>query len=692
MMKIVNILIIALGVLLLSSCSKESISSGDGSLPSGAATIAIALPEATVSSRASLPEAGVGSENYIKELKLFIFDALTGALDKVISIDPAQSVVGNDSWDNTSRTLTMRDFSEPTRLRAVYVIANWAITDSELAAITNVTKLEASLTELTGQVVAPTEALPLLMSGKAASWDFSKAKALTVQVKRQVVKIELTIALGAKFVAAFPDHTFGPSDVELRNAPKLSYVCEQTAPALPLGNTLFRYTPQEMTANTTTKEWTTTLYAYENPTTGVDAPQATYFILHLPYTDKLGALTDKNFYKLTIENVDDALNPHRTLRNTLYRMKVRVEGFGSEFPDQNSVSITTEVLPWDAEDITSSDGEFLKLDKEYLTLKFTAPQEIKVAAHDLAKVDVVSKNKKVDFTYTAGTLTVNTKYDEANSEFITDLDQLTLTIGGQTKIVKINYEPSMAQRFARGMLVSDGAGGVTIGAPNSDPKQNLLFKFGRPMGMLSHAAEAPLTLVYNTSIWPTLSGTIFNPVAQPFYPAYSGDDKDYMEKQIDANGWGSARDAGDVCRIMGQTDGHFWRIPTKNEWKALLAEGKKAISMNGQPLQGSNVPTADFGWFCGPTAQQGTEATAGTPPKGSVFIYNLSYGRDGTPFTVLSGTLNIGTSSLYDPSATNFDETMGYVTANGLYIDPESSLNVWQHSVAIRCIRDYSKK
>ncbi|MEG2761319.1 MAG: hypothetical protein RR921_08340, partial [Mucinivorans sp.] len=269
---------------------------------------------------------------------------------------------------------------------------------------------------------------------------------------------------------------------------------------------------------------------------------------------------------------------------------------------------------------------------------------------------------------------------------------LTVKVGRFSQSVTLNHEPCMAQRFARGMLVPDGAGGVTIGAPNSDPKQNLLFKFGRPMGMLSHAANAPLTLVYNHSVWPTSNGTNFNPVALPFVPKYSGGDKDYMEKQIDANGWGSPKDAGDVCRIMGQTDGHFWRIPTQNEWKALVAEGKKAISMNGQPLQGSNVPTADFGWFCGPTAQQGTEATAGTPPKGSVFIYNLSYGRDGTPFTVLSGTLNIGTSSLYDPSATNFDETMGYVTANGLYIDPESSLNVWQHSVAIRCIRDYSKK
>ncbi|MEG1635498.1 MAG: fimbrial protein, partial [Rikenellaceae bacterium] len=346
--------IVACMALLIASCNKQT-STESNTIGEGVAKITLRLSDAATY---AATEPGVDDENHIKELKIFIFDQASKAFERVIKIDPKQSAVGNDMWDNTSNTLVMRDFPEPTRLRTVYVIANWAISDVELAKITTEQLLVASLTELTGAIAVPTKELPLLMSGKAESHNFSTEKSLTVDVKRQVVKIELTVSIDANFLAAFPKYIFGEAKVQLHNAPKSSYVCEQQSPALPAGNVMFKYDAQTMIASGATQ--VATLYVYENPAMGVNAPLATFFTLQLPYTNN-GVTTDKNYYKLTINNSGDASNPSRTLRNTFYKMNVRVLGFGTEVPNQNSVDITTNVLPWDGEDILSDDGKMLTL-------------------------------------------------------------------------------------------------------------------------------------------------------------------------------------------------------------------------------------------------------------------------------------------------------------------------------------------
>ncbi|MEG1897700.1 MAG: fimbrial protein [Mucinivorans sp.] len=214
-----NILIIALGVVLLSSCTKAPIG-GDGSLPKGAATITIQMPK-----QPDLPLYDEAIEA-IKNLKIFLFDPSTKALEKVFTISRPYDVTGDAFWNNATATLVMKDLENPANPRIVYVVANWYKSSTELAKITNLDQLEATITDLSGQPIT-TE---LLMSGKVTH-TFSSAKALTVKVKRQAVCIDLTVALDPKFIATYPKIVMGEMEgnkasAELRNAPNQSYLCE----------------------------------------------------------------------------------------------------------------------------------------------------------------------------------------------------------------------------------------------------------------------------------------------------------------------------------------------------------------------------------------------------------------------------------------------------------------------------------
>ncbi|MEG1589200.1 MAG: hypothetical protein RR354_07755, partial [Mucinivorans sp.] len=423
-----HISLACLVAVIAASCTKEVT---DNQMEVGAVSITIDIPQISAS-RAS--EAGAGDENHIKELKLFIFDALTGALEMVIPIDPTQSENGNFSWDNTSRRLTIPDFHLPEIERTVYAVINWTIAPADLAAITTVDLLEAALTTIAAPIAAPTKELPLVMSGKANNF-FSTKKAIAIKVNRQVVKFEITVTLDKKFTDAFPTYVFDQGTIELCNAPNSSFVCEQTTPALPSGNVMFSYAPEALPATRSM-----TLYAYENPTSGTNDPQATYLILKMPYAATAGgAKTENNYYQLNIANQTDVANPTRTLRNTLYRMKVSVDGFGSDIPNPNVVQVTTTVLPWDAEDVTSSDGVFVKLEKEAIDLVCETPQSFVIKVDDVSKTTVTGNgnaNNKftIEKSTEKGTITLNFTSDDLTTNAITPAyDILTITRGKITK-------------------------------------------------------------------------------------------------------------------------------------------------------------------------------------------------------------------------------------------------------------------
>ncbi|MEG1649696.1 MAG: hypothetical protein RR277_07385, partial [Rikenellaceae bacterium] len=244
------------------------------------------------------------------------------------------------------------------------------------------------------------------------------------------------------------------------------------------------------------------------------------------------------------------------------------------------------------------------------------------------------------------------------------------------------------QRFAKGMLFWNGSQ-VVIGGPNDDAHSNLLFKFGRPIAMKQVAGGA-INIVYDPTPWtkvfhptlgriPNFSDTGFNPAVETGGipdAAYCGVDKDYIAHLLADKGLTADKTAGDICRHISPYDGHNWRIPTAKEWEDLLAEGKKVLDKNGHP---DHSATSDFGWFLGPNAAAQTDPN--NPGKGSVFVYNLSYGTGVTPSYSKEGTLNIISSSV------GTDGSMYYLTAasNGIDIGQQ---NTFMHSFGVRCIRD----
>ncbi|MEG2495441.1 MAG: fimbrial protein [Mucinivorans sp.] len=326
MKRLNNILLIALGVV-LASCTKAPIG-GDGSLPKGAATITIQMPK-----QPDLPLYDEAIEA-INNLKIFLFDPSTKALEKVFTISRPYDVTGDAFWNNATATLVMKDLENPANPRIVYVVANWYKSSTELAKITNLDQLEAAVTDLSGQPIT-TE---LLMSGKVTH-TFSSAKALTVKVKRQAVCIDLTVALDPKFTAAYPNLWMGavndnlPS-AELRNAPNQSYLCEQPTPALPAGNTMFNYPTVDMRQEGMmgiTRTWHATFYVYENPVSGPDDTNATYIIVKMPYQDPAIGIVTENYYKFRVSN------QYGTRRNKLYRIAATVLGFGKSTNSRSSI-------------------------------------------------------------------------------------------------------------------------------------------------------------------------------------------------------------------------------------------------------------------------------------------------------------------------------------------------------------------
>ncbi|MEG3047852.1 MAG: hypothetical protein RR872_04370 [Mucinivorans sp.] len=330
MKRLNNILLIALGVV-LASCTKAPIG-GDGSLPKGAATITIQMPK-----QPELPLYDEGAP--VNYLTIFIFDASTKALDKRFNIERPYDVTGDAFWDNATATLIIKDLQNPANPRIVYVVAHWFTLRTDLAEITNLDQLEAAVTDLSGQPIT-TE---LLMSGKVTH-TFSSAKALTVKVKRQAVCIDLTVALDPKFIATYPKIVMGEMEgnkasAELRNAPNQSYLCEQPTPALPAGNTMFNYPTVDMRQEGMmgiTRTWHATFYVYENPVSGLDATNATYIIMKLPYKDGTAAVVTENYYKFRITTAD-ITNPYATRRNKLYRIAATVLGFGKSTNSRSSI-------------------------------------------------------------------------------------------------------------------------------------------------------------------------------------------------------------------------------------------------------------------------------------------------------------------------------------------------------------------
>ncbi|MEG0498590.1 MAG: hypothetical protein RR522_01775, partial [Alistipes sp.] len=479
----------------------------------------------------------------------------------------------------------------------------------------DIDQLEAKFTELAGQLVTPTKAAPLLMSGKTTDTSTSTSSpysTISVGLKRQAVKIELTVALDPKFTAVYPALLWGEevesqhhAMVELRNAPNRSYVCEQTTPATPTGNKMFRYTPVAMT-QTGSKTWTSTFYLYENPVQGSDTSMVTHFSLRLPYKDGANAMVTENYYRFDI-NTADAANPHATRRNKLYRLKANVLGFGSSAPTPTNAKVITEVLDWNGVPIdTGSIGDpYFSVEKTYIDVKHSYTTTVGLIAADISNIVITYqiKNKYPLSCKIApdGKSLLIKSLDTTSFCEIPRYNIIRLNRGGQMVSILVRYLPHIAYRFAEGNLVNDTAG--TLDENKFHAKmgtaldRGLHFRFGSTLGYAYSANITPPANDAKPSYYTAekyITTHLKDATVQIDYPAGQEGSKGYaLRTDVDSH---HSVGLSDICAY---TYGGY-RTPTAAEWEELLYLPSSGTTRIPAPKKAIYNGATLLGWAVGP--------------------------------------------------------------------------------------------
>lgn len=345
--KIKNIFICAAAVVgLFASCAK------DRTLPENAVqgiTVKVSLPTTTVIRAAGAPENGTAEENKITNLKIFIAKVISvndATIEKIYNFDPSisQTFDASNSWDATTQSLQVRQLDSYDGSRSIIAIANWANDLSGYRVGGSYLKLKDEFTQSEGEVVSP-----FVMSG--GELIDQNDQNYTVKLQRQPIKVEVTVALDAKFAAAYPDFDFGvlTPTMGVHSTPNCSSLIysEQGVAGSQYVNIAQKNTEQITSGE---KSWKATFYLYENPIKGTDINNATKFILLMPYQRTGGETKSDNYYTILLRT-DNETTPYKTDRNTIYRVSATINGFGSTTPVDipSNIKATVSVVPWNDE-------------------------------------------------------------------------------------------------------------------------------------------------------------------------------------------------------------------------------------------------------------------------------------------------------------------------------------------------------
>ncbi|MEG1897701.1 MAG: hypothetical protein RR217_05890, partial [Mucinivorans sp.] len=420
----------------------------------------------------------------------------------------------------------------------------------------------------------------IIMSG-ATEYNYSVEPKVTVPLIRQLARIDVKITFNADFTKVYPGLRFHEESVfeaspfiYAYNLPNCSYISNPKG-SNPKFVELLKQPDNHMMNSyaVALRSWEHIAYAYENLTFGkitdnADTRKNAFcMVLRLPYTLKEGDLTTtvtENYYKfyITDPSPDAANSPHKIVRNHLYRVGVEVNGFGSTNPGDDYIHVSTKVLPWDTEDITSSDGEFLTVNRASLHLKHTiANSELVVQSHDPEHTTVAAAGGKVNVAYnkTTGAVTLSAKYDPLILELKPAYETITITAGSLTKTVNIEYEPIV---WAAGDIAANHmtmAQHFVFGKPD-DPKI-LLFTFGSRVAV-TQGPWANAQIMYKQG---QTSGGVLSRESTTTIDAF---------KEL------SNKYPGDPCKWV--TDKDKWRTPTLEEFEELNKTVGKDTVMYGK--------------------------------------------------------------------------------------------------------------
>lgn len=216
----------------------------------------------------------------------------------------------------------------------------------------------------------------LTMSGIGSYTPTEESNFVSVDLVRQHVKLIVNVKMDDSFIRNFPDAVFGNGEtgvgvpeITVMNIPQLSYLSERKNPMVPQGSDFFSLKNREMVlvSEAEPSKWSFTTYVNENPVQGStdkEKESSTHFILRLPYRLNDGQdVVTENYYMFHIKDPKDLINPHKTVRNTIYYLNVTVNGFGSEIPNEKGAYVNTMVMPWGEVENPAEVGGYLKFDE-----------------------------------------------------------------------------------------------------------------------------------------------------------------------------------------------------------------------------------------------------------------------------------------------------------------------------------------
>lgn len=411
---VISLVVGLFAMVLLNSCTNNNgLEEELDKLPEGVVCIDLMVDNIRTLSRAN---AGTPDERAIDGVHLFFYSE-----DKLAALFSTETA--GVSFVNNRITLPIGAI-DPTKVYNIFVVANWkSFNSAEFPFGSDRSLLTSTLIDDPTQIVPHDNPLRLHMSGEILSHRFKDSPLVEINLIRQAVRFDIKVVLGREFSSLYDKvYQFGGNagdvQVGLSGVPFTSFLIQQPKPTLPPPSIEFEY-PYSILDS----EWKRTIYSFENPVSG-DGNEAikksTFIVLQLPYK-KLSdnTIVTENYYTIYINDKNNPVNPHQTLRNNIYRVTMTVNGFGEPSPNYDlppKVNTSFEVTPW-------IDGGY---DDEIggATLKLSS---VRVRLYDNDDSELIcTTDSEKDITVTATQLEGSIRFTQSRQGKVTTLKIRTL--------------------------------------------------------------------------------------------------------------------------------------------------------------------------------------------------------------------------------------------------------------------------
>ncbi|MEG0559610.1 MAG: hypothetical protein RR513_03770 [Muribaculaceae bacterium] len=333
-------------IVMLTSCAQDNTTEQQIDKNDVQITLALSGAELILNGRADVP--GTPEEDVINSVQLF-FSVSGTFVNNIYLTAQEPNYDKNTVWDKMNNKVVLRNFDK-SKTYTIYAVIN----HNKIDATTDV-QLKEVFTHIENEIDLPTLRKGLIMSGTVTNCDFTKNdNNVTIDLIRQVAKMELYLRLDPNFFAAYPtiewasnkDYEPKPVSIFLYNLANNSYIFERPDHKIPLtGLQPIHYDRQQV--KTVDGSWPVVYgYIYENHFVDNSIP-ATYAIINVPYRIGTSAAINNNYYRIQFDDPYNPGKPFKLQRNMLYQITTTITGFGQKSPPLDGTLLTDIIAkPW----------------------------------------------------------------------------------------------------------------------------------------------------------------------------------------------------------------------------------------------------------------------------------------------------------------------------------------------------------